>query len=106
MDFIQEVEMAGRIAEKVSSAGGRVYFVGGYVRDRLMGRPQKDVDIEVHGIPPERLRSILESCGEVTQKGASFGVFGLKHYGIDIAMPRREHPTGTGHKDFAIEVDP
>lgn len=106
MDFLREVEMAGRIAEKVSSAGGRAYFVGGYVRDHLMGRPQKDVDIEVHGISPEQLRGILESCGEVTRKGASFGVFGLKHYGIDIAMPRRERPTGIGHKDFAIEVDP
>ena len=38
--------------------------------------------------------------------GASFGVYGLRGYDIDIAMPRQEEATGRGHKDFKIYVDP
>ena len=98
--------MARRIAEKVAEAGGRTYYVGGMVRDRLCGRESKDVDIEIHGITPEMLRSILSTLGNVTSMGASFGILGLQHYDIDIAMPRKEHATGRGHKDFEVFVDP
>ena len=33
-------------------------------------------------------------------------MFGLKGESIDIAMPRRERATGSGHRDFEIDVDP
>ena len=65
------------IAEKVALEGGRTFYVGGLVRDHILGRDSKDVDIEVHGITPEKLTAILESLGEVTKTGLSFGVFGL-----------------------------
>lgn len=55
---------------------------------------------------PEALEGILDSLGDRTQMGASFGVYGLKHYDLDIAMPRREQATGRGHRDFAVFVDP
>lgn len=55
---------------------------------------------------PEALEGILDSLGDRTQMGASFGVYGLKHYDLDIAMPRREQATGSGHRDFAVFVDP
>lgn len=98
--------MARRIAERVAAAGGRTFFVGGIVRDRLLGRENKDVDIEVHGVTPRRLEEILEQLGEVIQTGVSFGVFGLRSYDIDIAMPRKEKAVGRGHRDFAVFVDP
>ena len=99
-------EMAYRIAQAVDAAGGRTFYVGGMVRDHLLGRENKDIDIEVHGILPETLRDILGKLGNVTTMGASFGILGLQHYDIDIAMPRRENATGRGHKDFEIFVDP
>ena len=99
-------EMAERIAEAVARQGGRVYYVGGLVRDRLLGRENKDVDIEVHGIRPEALEAILDRLGQRTEMGASFGVYGLRHYELDIAMPRKEQATGRGHRDFAVFVDP
>lgn len=99
-------QMAERIAGKVAQQGGRVYYVGGLVRDRLLGRENKDVDIEVHGVTPEALEGILDSLGQRTEMGASFGVYGLKHYDLDIAMPRKEQATGRGHRDFAVFVDP
>lgn len=99
-------QMAENIAQCVAQAGGHVYYVGGLVRDKLLGKENKDVDIEVHGITAEMLEEILDSLGQRTEMGASFGIHGLKHYELDIAMPRKEQATGRGHKDFAIFTDP
>ncbi|MBR5741336.1 MAG: tRNA nucleotidyltransferase [Firmicutes bacterium] len=94
------------IAERVKEAGGRTFYVGGFVRDKLLGRETKDVDIEVHGIAPETLYAILETVGEPVTFGANFGIYSLRKYGLDIAMPRKEHATGRGHRDFEVFVDP
>ena len=77
-----------RIAEAVRDAGGRARYVGGFVRDRLMGIECKDIDIEVSGIAPEQLRRALGEIGDIYEKGASFGVLGIRGSDIDIAMPR------------------
>ena len=103
---MNDAEMAVRIAELVREEGGRAFFVGGYVRDRLLGRENKDIDIEVHGITPETLTRLLGTLGEVTAFGKSFGVFGLRHCGLDIAMPRSERAVGPGHQDFDCTLDP
>ncbi len=99
-------QMAQRIARAAAAQGGKVYYVGGLVRDRLLGRENKDIDIEVHGLHPHQLERILDRLGERTEMGASFGVYGLKHYDLDIAMPRKEKATGRGHRDFAVVTDP
>ena len=108
MEMVEDknVVMARMIAEKVALEGGRAFYVGGIVRDHILGLDNKDVDIEIHGIEPEKLTEILESFGAVTKTGLSFGVFGLKKYEIDIAMPRKEKAVGRGHRDFEIDVDP
>ena len=98
--------MARKLALAAAGAGGRAYYVGGFVRDALRGQESKDVDVEVHGVPAPKLEAILDTLGERTQMGASFGVYGLKHYDIDIAMPRKEEATGRGHRDFAVFTDP
>ena len=104
--FDKDLDMAKQIANKVFEKGGRTYFVGGYVRDHLLGKPSKDVDIEVHGIAPKDLEDILDSLGERISVGESFGIYNLKGFSIDVAMPRKEKARGTGHKDFVIVVDP
>ena len=43
------LQRARAIAAEVRDAGGRALIVGGWVRDRLMGRDSKDIDIEVYG---------------------------------------------------------
>ena len=90
----------------VCERGGRTFYVGGFVRDKILGIENKDMDIEVHGIEPEVLREILSEVGEPMSYGSSFGVYSLKGYDIDIAMPRKEHATGKGHRDFEVFVDP
>jgi tRNA nucleotidyltransferase (CCA-adding enzyme) len=101
-----ERTIAERIAKLAADAGGRAYYVGGCVRDVLMGRESKDLDVEVHGLKPAVLWGILEQVGEPTAHGKSFGVYGLRHTGLDIAMPRKERQVGTGHRGFEVDVDP
>ena len=101
-----DLALARQLAKQVSHQGGRAYFVGGCVRDKLMGIAGKDIDMEVYGITPSALREILSGMGQVLDKGASFGVLGLRHSNMDIAMPRRESRTGNLHTDFDVSVDP
>ena len=105
-NYEQNIGVAQKLAAAVAKAGGKAYYVGGFVRDRLMGVPNKDIDIEVHGLYPNRLEEILDGLGEKITVGESFGVYGLKGYSIDIAMPRKEEMRGKGHRDFDICVDP
>ena len=102
----RNIEAARRIARLVGEKGGAVYYVGGFVRDRLRGVENKDVDIEVHGIRPAELEAVLDTLGERIAIGESFGVYALKGLSLDIAMPRREENRGHGHRDFAVSVDP
>lgn len=102
----RDVEMAEKIASAVKQAGGKAYYVGGYVRDQLLGRENTDIDIEVHGISVPCLEGILDALGERVTIGAAFGIMGLRHYALDIAMPRSERVTGRGHRDFEVSVDP
>lgn len=92
------------IARAVREAGGRALVVGGWVRDRALGREAKDLDIEVFGVPAAGLRALLERLGRVDAVGESFTVY--KIGGLDVSLPRRESKTGRGHKGFAVEGDP
>ena len=104
--FEQDLELSRRIAEAVAGEGGRAYYVGGFVRDAFLGHSSKDIDIEVYGVTPACLRELLSGLGEVVERGASFGVLGLCHSDIDIAMPRTESRIGDRHTDFDVCVDP
>jgi tRNA nucleotidyltransferase (CCA-adding enzyme) len=98
------LEVAVALARSVRDAGGRALIVGGWVRDRLLGRTSKDVDLEVYGIPPARLRELLGAFGSVNAVGESFAVY--KVAGIDVTLPRRESKTGRGHRGFEVTGDP
>ncbi|MBQ7431273.1 hypothetical protein [Butyrivibrio sp.] len=104
-----DFQLAYRVAQEVHKAGGRTFFVGGYVRDQLLNIPNKDIDIEIHGITPDALQLILTQFGHLDERkvGESFGIFALRGYDLDIALPRKEISTGEGgHKDFIIDIDP
>lgn len=101
-----DIMLAKKIATYVAEKSGRAYFVGGYVRDCVRGVENKDIDMEVHGITKEELEEILDMVGERTEYGKSFGIYGIKGFNVDIAMPRTEVRIGVGHRDFKVEVDP
>jgi tRNA nucleotidyltransferase (CCA-adding enzyme) len=97
-------ELVRTICEGVRDRGGRALIVGGWVRDRLLGRESKDVDIEVFGVASDQLRALLESLGRVEAVGESFQVYKLGD--IDVSLPRRESKSGRGHKGFHVVGDP
>ena len=92
------------MAAAVRAAGGRALIVGGWVRDRVMGRASKDIDLEVYGVDALRLRQLLESFGRVDLVGESFQVY--KCGDIDVSLPRRESKSGRGHRAFEVTGDP
>ena len=109
------------IASGVRDAGGRALVVGGWVRDRLLERTDSipkpearspganDIDMEVFGIPPEKLPGLLAAFGRVEAVGQSFPVYkvvGCDGVAIDVALPRRESKQGRGHKGFDVRGDP
>ena len=101
---MSDLSAARAVAEAVRSAGGRALIVGGWVRDRLAGRDSKDIDIEVFGLPADRLRLLLETFGRVQTVGESFQVY--KVGDIDVSLPRRDSKSGRGHRGFEVTSDP
>jgi len=101
---VSREDNARRVALAVRQAGGRALCVGGFVRDRLLDRPSDDLDLEVFGIPEDRLRAVLTTLGRVEPVGQAFPVYKLGD--IDVALPRRESKAGRGHKGFIVEGDP
>ncbi len=102
------------IVELVAGAGGRALMVGGSVRDLAWSAvgadtqapTVKDVDLEVYGLEPDRLQSLIGSRFEFDPCGVSFGVLKIKHFDIDVSLPRRESKYGEGHRGFMIDADP
>jgi tRNA nucleotidyltransferase (CCA-adding enzyme) len=106
------LDLAREIAAAVRAAGGRALIVGGWVRDRFLEHPSKDIDLEVFGIPQEQLRALLAPFGRIEAVGQSFQVYKVIRPGpgqsgdIDVALPRRESKKGHGHKGFEVTGDP
>lgn len=91
------------VAEAVARAGGRLVVVGGWVRDQLLGRDPKDVDLEVLGLPEAELVRVLSTLGEVTHVGRTFGVFLLQGLPAEITCcPARDFAAAAPRRDLTI----
>jgi tRNA nucleotidyltransferase/poly(A) polymerase len=104
--FIEVKTLIESIALEVKSLGGRVVYVGGFVRDEALCIDNKDIDVEVYNITPTQLKDILSNYGIVDEIGASFGVLKIHGVDIDFAMPRIERKVGEGHRGFDVSVNP
>ncbi|MBX3293685.1 MAG: HD domain-containing protein [Acidobacteria bacterium] len=98
-------EKVSALSMAVRDAGGRAMLVGGCVRDELMGLQAKDWDLEVYGVEPELLRTIVAEFGEVNAVGEVFAVYKVGT-DLDVSLPRRERKTARGHRGFTVEGDP
>jgi len=93
------------LASAIKESGGRALLVGGCVRDQLMRLEPSDWDLEIYGVEPAMVRSILDRFGPVNVVGESFTVYKLGS-DLDVSLPRRERKVGRGHKAFVVEGDP
>lgn len=76
----------------------KTYIVGGYVRDRLLGREGKDHDFVVVGSTPEEM---LDRGFQ--QVGANFPVFLHPLTGDEFALARTEKKVAAGYNGFETE---
>lgn len=96
------------LAADIDQVGGRIFLVGGSVRDHLLGERVKDYDLEVFGLEPPALEAVLARHGRINPVGRAFGVYKLAcgSRELDISLPRRDSKVGPGHRGIAVQGDP
>lgn len=94
-----EDDMHNSIAKKILESGFECYFVGGCVRDEIMGIKPNDYDLCTNA-KPEELKDIF-SNERVDLVGETFKVVIVN--GIEVATYRKDHYFGGSDKNCVIE---
>lgn len=94
---------------EIEQAGGKIYSVGGAVRDGILNKPSKDLDLLITGLPLDKIEQILTKYGRTDNVGKSFGIIKFNHPKLgelDIAIPRTERANGQGgYQGFDVVAD-
>ncbi|HBS47852.1 TPA: polynucleotide adenylyltransferase [Candidatus Dependentiae bacterium] len=98
-DFLKNNEKLVSVLKTIYKEGGVAYLVGGSVRDLILNKPLKDLDIEVHKLPLEDFQNVLEKFGFVKLVGKQFGVLRLENVDVDWSIPRQD---SKGRKPLVI----
>ena len=93
MDFIE-------MSRKISENAGRLYYVGGYVRDKLMGIESHDIDFCITGMNEDKFMSLFPYA---FKKGKFFPVFQIEDY--EFAFARSETKVSSGHNGFVMNTE-
>ncbi|UCE87662.1 MAG: CCA tRNA nucleotidyltransferase, partial [Deltaproteobacteria bacterium] len=78
-----------QVARQARCGDVRVYLVGGAVRDLLLRRPIRDLDVAVEG----KLEPLARRCGTTLRSHRAFGtatVQPVEGVAVDLARTRRE----------------
>lgn len=101
--------MLQAIAVDIAAQGGRAFYVGGYVRDKLMktdSRKDEDIDIEIFGLNMEQAQTLLSRYGTVKLVGKSFPVLKISgHQEWDFTLPAKPDlflKEACSRRDFTI----
>jgi tRNA nucleotidyltransferase (CCA-adding enzyme) len=101
-DIMREVmENIEKLKDEQMKVPGKVYLVGGAVRDALLGIKSKDNDYVVVGSTAEEME--VQGFKPV---GADFTVFLHPVTGDQYALARTDHKTSPGYKGFKFKSDP
>jgi len=97
------------IQSLINDLNSEVYAVGGVVRDLILNKPNKDIDLVVRNVPIDTLISTLQKFGRVDVVGKSFGVIKfIDADGVDydIALPRVDKKNDNGgYRGFDVQSD-
>ena len=88
------------IADKIAQQGGRMYLVGGAVRDLFLGKKPHDMDFCVTGLSAEEFNNLFDVP---RVQGKAFPVFIMN--GCEFALARKEKKIGEKHTDFEVQTD-
>lgn len=87
--------------KELKKEGGQGFYVGGFVRDKLMGYESKDFDIEVFGIEGSKLQIILEKYGSVKIVG-NFEIY-LLGKNVEVYLSKeKDLKTSAKRRDLTI----
>lgn len=100
--FLSQIKPLIPLVHAIKKKGGICYLVGGSVRDLILNRSLKDLDIEVHKIDLQDLEGVLRCFGPVRMVGKQFGVLRLDTLDADWSIPRRD---SKGRKPV-VHLDP
>ncbi|MDR2778761.1 MAG: HD domain-containing protein [Puniceicoccales bacterium] len=95
-------EVALDICKELACVSAKPYFVGGCVRDAILGKRLADFDIEVFGISLVDIERILAPKFAIEKTGKAFCVLKIHDFPIDVSIPRTEIKTGNKHTDFSV----
>lgn len=107
--MIDYPKIIDKIFDKLELNNASAIIIGGYIRDFLLKKDSKDIDIEVYGISSyNQLEDILQEFGNVYTVGKSFGVCKLfiDDLDLDFSLPRIDNHISSGHKGFEVCLDP
>jgi poly(A) polymerase len=103
---MQPVELARHIVTTLKSGGHQAYFVGGCVRDLLLGGQPKDYDVATDA-RPDQITALFPNSGLV---GAHFGVVLVREQTaqVEVATFRSDHAYVDGRHPAGVsfETDP
>ncbi|MDD2651986.1 MAG: CCA tRNA nucleotidyltransferase [Sulfurimonas sp.] len=105
IDYPIEIDI---IFDTLKKSGIKPILVGGYIRDKLLNKKSKDIDIELYGVSSlAKVEKILQKFGDVNSVGKSFGVCKIvfKGYDLDFSLPRKDNKIKSGHRGFDVEID-
>ncbi|HEX2181633.1 MAG TPA: HDIG domain-containing protein, partial [Rubrobacteraceae bacterium] len=115
-------EPLGRLGQGFREAGHELYLVGGYVRDRLLGREHPDADAATDAHPREVKRLLRPYADHLWTVGERFGTIGAEiggcavevtTYRADLYTEGSRHPAVTfgeslegdlARRDFTINA--
>lgn len=86
-----EFQEALPILEKIKAAGFEAYFVGGSVRDAILGRPIHDVDIATSSYPQETKQIFPRTIDVGIEHGTVLVLEGSKEYEITTFRTEEEY---------------
>ena len=93
--------VASRLCREVARRGGCAFVVGGWVRDRLLGRPDSDLDLEVHGLSRPAFEELLEGLGPLRRVGAAFAVYLVGDPPLQASLVESDGAVGSWDEGFA-----
>lgn len=80
-------QLTEQIAKEVKEKGGRAFYTGGYVRNKIIGtKNNTDIDIDVFGLNHLWISSILSRLCRYELTGKKYAVYNLCDYNIDIVL--------------------
>ena len=83
-------EIIRKLSEEFKAAGYELYLVGGCVRDKLLNKNPKDIDMTTNALPQVSrailTRNIIREAGTIYDVGIEYGTVGITTPDLDIEI--------------------